>query len=148
MDKRALDPSVPTAVEFALRAGLRAEKMGREGIRLLMPIESNANHVGSMYAGALFTLAEIMGGAAFRAFMLNPEVFPIVKGLNIRFIKPARTDITAEFKMDPAEADRILAECLEKGKANYDIYLELKDADGRVVAVSEGFYQIRKGKSL
>jgi len=89
-----------------------------------------------------------MGGAAYRTYMVHPEVFPIVKGLNIKFTKPARTDITAEYKMDQADANRILAECLEKGKANYDISLELKDENGQVVAVSEGFYQIRKGTTF
>jgi len=149
LDEKALDPNVPTAIEFALRAGLRAVHMGPDqGIKLLMPLESNANHVGTMYAGALFTLAEVMGGAAFRTYMLDPGVFPIVKGLNIKFTKPARTDITAEYKMDQADADKILAECLEVGKANYDISLELKDETGLVVAVSDGYYQIRKGTTF
>jgi acyl-coenzyme A thioesterase PaaI-like protein len=149
LDEKVYDPNAPTVIEFALRAGLRAVRMSPDqGIKLLMPLETNDNHVGTMYAGALFTLAEVMGGAAFRTYMLNREVFPIVKGLNIKFVKPARTDITAEFAMDQGEADRILAECLEKGKADYDISLELKDEAGLVVAVSDGFYQIRKGTAL
>ena len=117
MEEMALDPKVLTLIEFAQRTGLRAEKMSSEGIKLLMPLKPNINHVGVMYAGALFTLAEMMGGAVFMTYMLKPGVFPIVKGLNIKFTKPARTDITVEYKMDQSEADRILAECLEKGKA-------------------------------
>ncbi len=139
---------VPTPIEFALRAGLRADEMGPQGIKLVMPLENNTNHIGTMYAGALFTLAEIMGGTAYRTYMKHPEVFPIVKSLNIRFLKPARTDVSAEFRMERAEAERILAECLEKGKADYSISLELMDASGKVVATSEGFYQIRRGKTL
>ena len=30
---------------------------------MLMPFKPNRNHLGTMYAGALFTLAEIPGGA-------------------------------------------------------------------------------------
>lgn len=148
MDEKAMDPNVVTAVEFAVRTGLRKVAMGPGGIKLLMPLEGNGNHVGTMYAGALFTLAEIVGGTVFRTYMLNPGVFPIVKGLNIKFVRPARTDITVEYRMEQADADKILAECLSKGKANYDISLELKDEDGQVVAVTEGFYQLRKGTTF
>lgn len=148
MDEKALDPNVVTAVEFAVRTGLRKVTMGPDGIKLLMPLETNGNHVGTMYAGALFTLAEIVGGTVFRTYMLNPGVFPIVKGLNIKFVRPARTDVTVEYSMEQADADKILAECLEKGKANYDISLELKDGDGQVVAVSDGYYQLRKGTTF
>jgi len=148
MDEKSSKPKVATPIKFVQRAGLQTVKMDPDGVKLLMPLEPNINHVGTMYAGSLFTLAEVMGGAAYRTYMPHPEVFPIVKGLNIKFTKPARTDITAEYKMDQADADRILAECLEKGKANYDISLELKDENGQVVAVSEGFYQIRKGTTF
>ncbi len=146
MDKHKLDP--PTPIECVLKTGLRTDKNDASGIRLLMPLQGNTNHIGTMYAGALFTLAEIMGGTVYRTYMKTPEVFPIVKSLNIKFLKPARSDIFAEYKMEQDIADKILKECLDKGKANYDILLELKDESGQVVSKSEGFYQIRKGKTL
>ena len=50
--------------------------------------------------------------------------------------------------MEPAEASRIVELCIKNGKADFDIALELKDAHGNVVAVTEGFYQVRKGTGL
>jgi len=137
-----------TAIPFTARTGLKALALAPEGVKLMMPFEPNINHVNVMYAGALFTLAETVGGAVTHVYLKKEGTFPIVKGLNIKFTRPARTDITVDYRMDPREAERILAECEERGKANYDVRLELKDADGQVVALSEGFYQLRKGTTF
>lgn len=145
LENETLKQSGPGLIEFVSRTGFQMLKTEKDGIKLMMPLKPNVNHVGTMYAGALFTLAEMMGGVTYMVYMFNPKVFPIVKGLNIKFTKPARTDIFVEYKMDQAEGERLLAECLEKGKANYNISLELKDETGLVVGVTEGFYQIRAG---
>ncbi len=141
---------VEGGIPFSKRAELKALELSPENIKLMMPLKPNVNHVGTMYAGALFTLAEMVGGAvAMVYFMGDPKskgMFPIVKSLNIKFTKPARTDITVEYSMDPKDAEKLISECAEVGKSNYDFNLELKDETGLVVAVTEGFYQLRKGK--
>jgi acyl-coenzyme A thioesterase PaaI-like protein len=137
-----------TSVPFISRTGIKALKLDTDGICIMMPLEPNINHIGIMYAGALWTLSESMGGAVYQAYLAVEGTFPIVKGLNIKFLRPAATDITCEYKMDPAEASRIVDACEKNGKANFDIALELKDAKGNVVAVTEGFYQVRKGTGL
>jgi hypothetical protein len=135
-------------VPFISRTGLKALKLSSDGICLMMPLKPNINHIGIMYAGALWTLSECMGGAVYQVYLMLEGTFPIVKGLNIKFVRPAATDIACEYKMDPIMASRIVEECKQNGKANFDIALELKDAQGIVVAVTEGFYQMRKGTSL
>jgi thioesterase domain-containing protein len=137
-----------TTVPFIRNTELKAIRLDTDGIEILMPFTPNINHVGTMYAGALFTLAESMGGAVCRVYLQKEGIFPIVKGLNIKFTRPARTDISCSYKMDVTAAKKILDECERNGKANYDIQVELKDAEGVVVAVAEGFYQIRKGTTL
>jgi hypothetical protein len=53
----------PRQIAFVQRSGLRTSA-GVETVRLRMPL-IDQNHIGGMYAGALFTLAEIPGGALF-----------------------------------------------------------------------------------
>lgn len=130
-------------IPFAERAGIRATRLEKDGIDLLMPLRPNLNHVGTMYAGALFTLAEMMGGAVALVYFMEHNLIPIVKGLSIKFLKPAASDITASYAMNSEEVERIITECREKGKADYSIRLELKDQTGLVVSVSEGLYQVR-----
>jgi acyl-coenzyme A thioesterase PaaI-like protein len=135
-------------VPFVVRTELKAIRLHPNGIKLLMPFEPNINHVGVMYAGALVTLAEATGGAVFRVYLNKGGTFPIIKGLNLKFLRPARTDVTSEYIMAPKEAEQILSECAKKGKADFHLKIELKDQEGTVVAVAEGFYQIRKGTKL
>ena len=130
-------------IPFAARTGIEATRLEKDGIELKMPLAPNINHIGTMYAGALFTLGEMMGGAVAMVYFIEHSLIPIVKGLNIKFTKPAKMDITAGYAMTEDEVNRIIAECKEKGKADYSIKLELKDSTGLVVAVTEGLYQVR-----
>ena len=52
-------------IDFVKRCGLKAEQLEPGFVRLRMPLSGNQNHIGTLYAGALFTLAEIPGGALF-----------------------------------------------------------------------------------
>ena len=52
-------------IAFVKRMNLKAEVLEPGFVRLRVPLAGNENHIGSMYAGALFTLAEIPGGALF-----------------------------------------------------------------------------------
>ena len=148
MAQHTIPKKAGQTVPFISRTGLKVVKMDKDGIRIKMPLEPNINHIGIMYAGALWTLAESMGGMAYQLYLAMEGTFPIVKALNIKFLRPATSDITCDYKMDTAEASLVKKECGENGKANYDLSLELKDAKGEVVAVTEGFYQVRKGTGL
>jgi len=108
-----------------------------------MPLEGNGNHVGMMYAGSLFTLGEIAGGAIHVVSFDMTKLFPLVKEIHIRFRRPAMTDVIMEVELSAEEASRIEAEALEKGKADYVLNLELEDAGGEVVAVVNGTWQVR-----
>jgi hypothetical protein len=63
--------------------------------------------------------------------------------MDIKFLKPAASDITVEIRLDLEEAARIQATADEVGKADYEWESELKDASGQVVCVSSNRYQLR-----
>jgi thioesterase domain-containing protein len=130
-------------IPFATRAGIEATRLEKDGIDLLMPFGPNRNHVGTMYAGAQFTLGEMMGGAVAMVYFIEHNLIPIVKSFNIKFVKPATTDLLTTYRMTEDEVRRIIAECAEKGKADYKINLEIKDKNGLTVALTEGLYQVR-----
>jgi acyl-coenzyme A thioesterase PaaI-like protein len=112
-------------------------------VKLMMPLEPNVNHVGTMYAGALFTLTELPGGAMFLTTFDAGKFYPIIKGMDIKFVKPATTDITVEVRLDLEEAASIQERANEAGKADYEWECELKDTNGQVVCVSTNRYQLR-----
>ncbi len=134
---------VERQIPFVERSGLKVIELQRGKVRLTMPLTGNENHIGTMYAGALFTLAEIPGGALFLTTFDVSRFYPVIKEMSVRFRRPARTEITVEMGLSEEDARRIQQEAEAHGKADYVLEGELKDAHGEVVALSRGVYQIR-----
>ncbi|MDY6852637.1 MAG: PaaI family thioesterase [Thermodesulfobacteriota bacterium] len=135
---------VAHSIEAIRRTGVKILEMRDGYAKALMPMESNINHVGIMYAGSLFTIGEISGGIIYMTCFDTTRYFPLVKEITIRFRRPALTDVTVETIMGEEEANKIQAEADEKGKADYALNLEIKDENGEVVAEVKGLWQIRK----
>jgi len=134
---------ITDAVGAIKRTGIRVVTLRDRYAKLLMPLEGNVNHVGMMYAGSLFTLGEIAGGAIHAVSFDMTKLFPIVKEIHIRFRRPAVTDVTMEVGLSAEQASRIQAEALEKGKADYALNLELRGAGAEVVSIVSGTWQVR-----
>ncbi|MGH8456011.1 MAG: YiiD C-terminal domain-containing protein [Stenotrophobium sp.] len=143
MDLTVARKMLETGIKFVSNSGLRVLELRRGYVKCLMPFTNNGNHIGTMYAGALFTLAEIPGGALSLSSFDAARYYPIVKELNLRFLKPAKGDITIEMALDDTQIAALAAEADAAGKAEFVLEGELKSADGTVVATSRGVYQIR-----
>lgn len=131
-------------ISFVQQSDLVVEQLKRGRVICRMPFAGNGNHIGTMYAGALFTLAEIPGGALFLTSFDVRRFHPIVKALNLKFLKPAKADVRVEARLDDASIARIEAEASEQGKAEFMLNLELRDETGTLVATSEAVYQLRR----
>jgi thioesterase domain-containing protein len=130
-------------IAFVKRCGLVAEVLEPGRVRLRMPLAGNENHIGSMYAGALFTLAEIPGGALFLTSFDSQRFYPIIKEMNLRFRRPATGDIRVEARLAAEQIERLQNEVQSRGKAEYVLDLQLTDNSGETVAESRGLYQLR-----
>jgi thioesterase domain-containing protein len=133
-----------SAIGIVKKMGLKVLAMKDGYVKLQMPIKENVNHVGTMYAGSLFTLGEIMGGAIFVACFDMNKYYPIVKDVQIRYRRPALTDITVELSMSGEQVRQLTAALEEKGKADFPLELQLIDAGGEVVSIVQGVWQARK----
>lgn len=137
-------PSTPgrvmTDFPFVERAGMEVLHLSRGRAVLRLPFEPNINHVGMVYAGALFTVAEVPGGVLFASAFDFSRFYPIVGELKIRFARPAMTSVLVDARMTDEEIDRVTAELEEKGKAKWVLTQELVDESGVVVASTEATY--------
>ncbi|WP_252271669.1 YiiD C-terminal domain-containing protein [Pseudomonas subflava] len=131
-------------IDFVKRCGLKAEQLEPGFVRLRMPLAGNQNHIGTLYAGALFTLAEIPGGALFLTSFDVQRFYPLIKEMNLRFRRPASSDISVEVHLAAEEIERIQEEAERNGKADYRLELQLRDEGGEVVAETSALYQLRK----
>ena len=143
MDLELAKKMLEGGIKFVANSGLRVVELRRGYVKCLMPFAGNGNHIGTMYAGALFTLAEIPGGALFLSSFDAAKFYPIVKELDLRFLKPAKADVTVEISLDDIHIASLSAQAAEKGKAEFILEGQLKAADGTIVAESRGVYQIR-----
>ncbi|MGC8604192.1 MAG: YiiD C-terminal domain-containing protein [Desulfomonilaceae bacterium] len=128
---------------FLERMKLKALELRPGYVKLRAPLAGNENHIGGVYAGAMFTLAEIPGGAMFFTSFDETRFYPLIKKMEIQFLKPALTDVSVEASLSKEEIRRVKSELAEKGKSEFILSAQLKDELGRVVALSKGVYQIR-----
>ncbi len=139
-----LKKALATGIPAVARTGIEILELDKGYVKMKMPFEPNVNHVKMMYAGSLFTLAELPGGAIFATSFDAKRFYPIVRDMSIRFRRPARTDVTVEVRLDEKQAAEIAERAERDGKADYEWECELKDESGEVVAITKNIYQLRK----
>jgi acyl-coenzyme A thioesterase PaaI-like protein len=137
---------VHQAVPAIGRLGVVVEAISPGVVDLRVPIEGNANHLGTMYAGALFALAELPGGLIPLAVLEPGRYTPIVTGLEIQFLAAARTDVTLSARMDPEDLRGLADQVEAEGQAEFTLALVGLDANGRTVITSTGHYQLRPNR--
>lgn len=132
------------AFPFIEHCGLQVLKVEAGYCHARLPLDGNRNHIGTMYAGALFTLAEFPGGVIYLTRFDTRRFYPVLKDMNIRFRRPATSNVEVEVHLDAEESKRIEAVAAEQGKCDFGWTLELKDGKGEVVALADCLYQLRR----
>jgi thioesterase domain-containing protein len=143
MSTEAITHLIQSAVPFVQRMGLRVEELRPGHVKVMTPLQGNENHLGTVYAGALFTLAEIPGGALFLSAFDVSRFYPVVKEMTIKFVRPARSDVTMTLTLSEDEVQRLQAEAEEHGKAEFVLEGDIEDSEGAVVARTRGLFQVR-----
>ncbi len=131
MIKSHLDAAVP----FARHVGVTLLEIGDGTARAsLEQREEVSNHIASMHAGAMFTLAEAASGAAL-AGALAPvilEMRPVAANAQIAFKKIAKGTLTAHAKASQDGAS-LISTIEEDGKVAFDVAVDVRDAEGDTV---------------
>lgn len=93
------------------------------------------NHVGSVHAGALFTVGETASGRALMSALgdLLGHARVLVRKAEIRYLRLARGAITAHATL-ARPADEIRAQLRESHRADFSIGVRLLDPAGEAVA--------------
>ena len=142
-DPEAMTAMVGTTIPIMGAMGLRVVEVRRGYAVAEIPLEPNINHFGSMYAGSLFTVAEMLGGVIGLTSFDLPGYIPVVKGVDIKFRRVARTAVRSTTSLSDDEIARIEEEARANGRSEFILVAELTDEAGEVVATSEGVYQMR-----
>ncbi|WP_236737621.1 PaaI family thioesterase [Mycobacteroides franklinii] len=146
-DMDALAAMINAGMEHAVPAmhqlGIRVLEVRPGHAVTVVPLAGNSNHIGTMYAGALFGAAELLGGALFFPNFDAARFYPTVKDLQIRYRRPATTDVRARASLGAATIDRMQQEVRITGRTEFVLDAVLTDTSGATVATTHGTYQIR-----
>ena len=117
--------------------------------RSRMPLNDNTkNHVNIFHAGPMWMTAEYLGGLIATHNLDDPKYQPVIAGLNITFLRPAMTDITAETEFSPADALTMKTALESTGRFSYTLHIVIKDTTGKVVAEADGQYVVKDFSDL
>jgi uncharacterized protein (TIGR00369 family) len=103
------------------------------------------NHVGTMHAGAQFSLIEAVSGAAVSSAFLDllGRATPLAQGAELTYRRPARGDVVAEAVMTPGDIARVRAELEAQGRARFDVAVAVTDAQGTLATEATMRWYIR-----
>lgn len=121
-----------TDIALSQQLGIRAAPAGAAHL-LEMPLTPLLqNHLGTMHAAAQFALAEAASAECLQRHFgaLAGRVFAVVRGVEVKYRKPATGDLLAWGAPDGPTRDGVLAELAERGRATAVILIDLKDRAG------------------
>jgi len=142
----AMNGAIESTIPIAHKMGLKVVEARPGFAATTVPAEGNGNHFGVIYAGVLFTVAEILGGIIPLITFDTAKYFPLVKNLDIQFVAMAKSDVRAQASLDDETIAR-RSRSRERGKADFTLEAVVTDADGQTVATTRGLYQLRALRS-
>ena len=99
------------------------------------------NHIGTLHAGAIYTLAETASGMALtRDFPeLTDKVTALLRSSEIRYKSPAKTMLYATAQIDKTEAKTFLHRLKKRGRASINVHVTVKGEENDIT-VMEGVF--------
>jgi thioesterase domain-containing protein len=138
-----MNGAIESTIPIAHKMGVKVVEARPGFAATTVPAEGNGNHFGVIYAGVLFTVAEVLGGIIPLITFDTAKYFPLVKNLEIQFVAMAKSDVRAEASLDDETIARVEAEAAERGKADFTLEAVVTYTDGQTVATTRGLYQLR-----
>jgi uncharacterized protein (TIGR00369 family) len=145
MEKDMVVKIVESNCPFARRTHMRFREIeeGEEALTLIMEDDpANLNAFGLVHAGAMCGLAETVGGMALMRYVDPTETIVLNTVLNIRFTHPPRGELTCRARVTQKEADILLEEVAEKGRADKAMDLKILDSSGAMVAHAQATFRL------
>ncbi len=107
----------------------------------------NRNYVGTHYGGSLYSMTD-----PFYMLMLienlGREFVVWDKAASIRFRRPGRGTVRAQFRLSEGRLRQVRQQALAEGKAEPRFEVAVRDETGEVVALVEKHLQVRAKASL
>jgi uncharacterized protein (TIGR00369 family) len=120
-----------TTVPFVRHAGITLREVGCGTATAALPDQPELrNHIGTLHAGALFTLGETASGAAVAGAIapILADSRPLATSARIEYLRAARGEIVATAII--AEAEGLQARVVSEGRVSVPVRVALQDSKG------------------
>ena len=106
----------------------------QEGSNLtLVPKKELLNHIGSIHAGAIYTLAESQSGLCLMQQFKNKEAKALLRSSKVKYKAEAKTKLTAKCHIDQALKDKFITQLNKRGKALIDVEVKVFDNNNQLI---------------
>jgi len=125
-----------TEIPFNIYVGIR--DMG-DGTLQLRESDDLRNHLGTVHAGAQFSLAEAASGAFLQERFpeLAGKVVPVVRASEIKFKKQANGTLKALASVSDEAVEKFMGQFDKKGRGLITVIVEIKDAEGTLTSAAK-----------
>lgn len=125
-----------TQVPFNRLIGLRPSD--RPDCFFTLPADPRyTNHLGTLHAGLLFSLAESASGECLRRALASvpgsAAILPVVRRVLAKYQRPARGAVHGRATADPAALQHALDQLSRRGRTKIDVSAEVIDDAGATV---------------
>jgi len=95
------------------------------------------NHLGSIHAGALYTLAETQSAIFLQSKFpdLKENIIPLLREGTIKYKKQALSQITAYANTNEEDIEKFFKLFNKKGRGSIEVKVELKDEEDELCAI-------------
>lgn len=104
------------------------------------------NYVGTMHAGALYTLAETVAGVTADGAAKTVGAFILLRDAQIRYTRRADTDVVASASVDADAMDATRVQFERNARADMSVEVNIADKDDETVFEGTFNYALRPRK--
>ena len=113
------------------------EFVKQEGNTLtLKPKKELLNHLGSIHAGAIFTLAESQSGLTLIEKFGETNVKALLRSSSIKYKTEAKSKLTATGTIELKNIEKFNAKLHKKGRALIDVTVNVLDSEEKIILTS------------
>lgn len=134
------------AIPYLQPHALEVTESADDHLTVKMPFGKQlTNHVGTMHASALFTIAETAAGLHATSVIPGNRAIPLLRGATVRYTRRASGDLTATARVKGGDSERVLADFDANDRADVDIEVDVVDDENETVFKGTFDYAMRPG---
>lgn len=103
----------------------------------------NGNHIGTVYAGVLFSFLESTGGALVLVSFDVSRWIPVIVEATIRYTRPVTGAIECDLSLSEEERDMVHRALEDDAKSSWTLAAAAVDEQNRIVCEADLVYRFR-----